>query len=399
MADTKDRKTVRDEFAQKFLLLLDSPKPLQWTQGWESSLKVPYNGETGHKYHGINRLILMFEGMEKGWTDNRFYTFHQVSRMEGCKVRAGEKATRVEYWAAYDTKEKRSVTLSEMAQILRDDPDRKQTEFSLYSKMAFVFNAAQVEGLSPLEEHTKSTENDNPLAEAFIDTLSQNLEVTISYGGNEAFYSPTRDAICLPPREAFCSPGEYYGTALHELGHSTGSPSRLNRPLRPFGEDPDEYAREELCAEIASTFVCGELGVAMPDSVIDNHLSYVQSWMEQIKENNGVLFDAIKEAEHISDYMVDMGRLDELREKIAIEQEMPRDFLGGTYEVWQLKQTPENDIIKFMSFSFANTFRLTESRYEKVYAAPVDGETDRLDKSTISSISAVPRATKAIPCL
>jgi antirestriction protein ArdC len=93
----------------------------------------------------------MFQAMDKGWTDPRYYTFKQIDQMDGCYVRAGEKATPIEYWYVYDMKEKRGMTFSEYEQLRKDDPDRKDSEFRISTRSMYVFNAAQVEGLEPLK--------------------------------------------------------------------------------------------------------------------------------------------------------------------------------------------------------------------------------------------------------
>lgn len=377
----QQKKTVRDEFAEKFISILESDKPLKWTQGWGSNgVSGPYNGQTGRRYNGINRLILMFQAMEKQWSDPRYYTFHQVSNMEGCKVRVGEKATAVEYWLVWDTKDKRSMTFAEYESLLKDDPTRKEEEFRIFAKTAYVFNAAQIEGLQLLPQQTHQEIEENQLAEEVIKTMSENMEVRLSYGGDEAYYSPGTDTITLPRKESFYSAGEYYGTALHELSHATGAPSRLDRPLVSVFADRDGYAIEELRAEIASTFVCAELDVDMPESVVKNHMAYVSSWLSQIKEDHNVLFSAIKDADKIADYMIDKGRVDILREKLEIQAQMPRQLEGVSYEIYQLRDTPENKALLFSDYAFASNFRLTESRYDKVYEAQAGHDDSTLDQ-------------------
>lgn len=80
----------------------DDYEPLSWVKGWNSSgMMLPYNGETGRNYNGVNRFVLLLKAMEQSWSDPRYYTFHQVNQMEGCHVRAGEKATGVEYWLLF----------------------------------------------------------------------------------------------------------------------------------------------------------------------------------------------------------------------------------------------------------------------------------------------------------
>lgn len=376
------KKNLREEFAEKFIKMLESDKPLSWTQGWSTgnSFQPPYNGESGRRYNGINRFILMLKSLEKGYDDPRWYTFNQVTKMEGCSVQKGEKATPVEYWAIYDTVEKKSMNLSTYQQFLKDHPDRKEDEFKLYAKTACIFNAAQIDGLQPLPVAEQHEFEPHLLAEEAIKTMSENMEVRLTYGGDQAYYSPVSDSIHLPRRESFFSEAEYVGTTLHELAHATGAPSRLDRPLAALSADREGYAKEELVAEICSTFCSAELGVEMPESVVNNHLGYVASWIKAIKDDNNVLFHAIKEADRAADYLIEQGRVQDLREKLAIEAQMPKGFQGATYEIWQLKDTPENRPIQFADYAFASLYRLTESRYNKVYEAAADADTDSLDK-------------------
>ena len=393
--ETQQKKTVREEFAEKFIKILESGRPLSWTQGWASSgLKPPYNGQTGHHYSGINKLITLFKSLEKGYDDPRWYTFNQVKKMDGCKVRKDEKATAIEFWAVYDLVEKKTLDLNEYHKILKENPNRKESEFRMFAKISYIFNAAQIEGLQPLPTVEQLDFEPHRLAEEAIHTMSENMEVPLIYGGSEAYYSPSADNIHLPKRESFFSEAEYVGTALHELAHASGSASRLDRPMVALIADREGYAREELVAEIASTFLSAELGVDMPDSVVNNHLAYVSSWIKAIKEDNGVLFNAIKEADRAADYLMEQGRVEELREKLAIEAQMPKGFQGATYEIWQLKDIPENQALLFTDFVFASNYRLTESRYNKVYEATANAETDSFDKIFMKFNIAHPRDFK-----
>jgi len=113
------------------------------------------------------------------------------------------------------------------------------------------------------------------------DTILKNSGAVIRTGGDRAFYSPTTDHIQLPPENAFRGPPEFAATALHELAHWTGHPSRLNRDLKPkFGSAG--YAMEELRAELSSAFMAGELGIPAD---IPNHASYIKNWLKPLKED------------------------------------------------------------------------------------------------------------------
>lgn len=381
MEEKQQRKSVRDQFAEKFISILESEKPLEWTKGWSSGgISLPYNGETGRKYNGINRMVLMFSAMEKGYTDPRYYTFHQIAKMDGCKVRPGEKATTLEFWLVWDKEEQCSLTLSQYEQLLKADPSRKADEFRIYAKPAYVFNAAQVEGLQPLPQAERAPLEENLLADEVIKTMSENMDVKLIYGGNEAYYSPIRDEIHLPPHEAFFSTAERISTTLHELSHATAAPSRLNRSITSYQEDPEAYSIEELRAEIASSLVSAEIDLSISDAVIENNRAYVQHWLSAIKQDPNVLFTAIKDADKMADYMVEQGRVEIIREKLQAEADIPALSPGLSYEIWQLKDTPENKMLLFADFGYASIYRLTESRYDKVYEAKAGADDQTLEE-------------------
>lgn len=382
MASTKQetRKSVREEFAEKFVSILESDKPMQWVQGWANSgFSRPYNGGSNRAYNGLNRFILAFEAMERGWTDPRFFTFKQASD-EGYSVKKGEKSTRVEYWAVWDDVEKKSISISEYRKILKSDLD--EDRYRLYSKAAYVFNAHQLNNIELLPVVSPQHDfQENRLAEEVLSCLSQNMDVPIRYGGDRAYYSPTGDYVQMPQREAFFTAEDYYSTLGHELSHATGAASRLNRPMDSLYANAESYALEELRAEIASTYFCAELGVNISDKALESHQAYVASWLKAIKEDHNALFAALKDADKIADYMMEQGRVELMKEAVMREALLPGILeKGTTYEIWQLRDDPANRSIAFLPYDYASQFRLTDSRYEKMYEAPVTENDNSLDK-------------------
>ena len=122
------------------------------------------------------------------------------------------------------------------------------------------------------------------------------------YGGSQAFYRPSTDEVHLPEREKFKSTQSFYDTAFHEIGHSTGHQSRLNRDLSG-GFGSQSYAMEELRAEIASIFMAQDLGIEPSEDRLQNNAAYIQSWKDEIKENPNALFTAIADADKIARYV------------------------------------------------------------------------------------------------
>ena len=121
-------------------------------------------------------------------------------------------------------------------------------------------------------------------------------------GGDRAYYSPSQDKIHLPTPESFQNEYAFNATALHEEAHAFGHPTRLNRPQSAFF-GTDQYAYEELVAEMCSCFMGAELKMKATPEHIENHKAYVQSWIGTIREKPETLIKTIKEAQAAANYM------------------------------------------------------------------------------------------------
>ena len=176
----------------------------------------------------------------------------------------------------------------------------REDEFRLSTRYTPVFNACDVEGMPALQapEQCESISMDELVAK-----LSKGMGVPIYLdGGDEAYYSPYKDEIHLPTPESFENTYAFNATALHELSHSTGHPSRLNRPQSSFF-GTSQYAYEELVAEMCSCFMGYGLGAEASSKHLENHRAYVQSWIRAIREKPETLIKAIKDAQGAANYM------------------------------------------------------------------------------------------------
>lgn len=317
---------VREALAQRFTEALEMGQ-LPWQACWAQGRQ--HNAVTGVNYHGINAVWLSYYADSKGWDDPRWCTFMQAKE-QGWSVRKGEKATYVEYWAYFDTKQDKLLSWDAVHKLLRADPDYEKN-LQLRCRTYAVFNGAQIDGIP---EYTKSQQTDIGEIRAQRDTLIANMGVGYEEHGIQAFYSPARDTVVLPPEATFDDTYSYMATLLHECGHATGHESRLDRPLDGYGADPESYANEELRAEIASAFTAQALGLqltpAQQEAEIKRHMAYVQSWASHIKDAPEALFKAIKDAEKISDYLIEKGefqpiidRAQEAEKQQEAEQEEP----------------------------------------------------------------------------
>lgn len=290
-----------------------------WRQGWRVT-GAPVSAITGKRYNGVNRLFLSAATMERGYNDNRWLTYNQMQEKgwdfkrdeEGNSL--GKKAgVSIEYFSLYDKSTKQTFDRSALDGMTEAEKDDYMDENVIALRKYYcVFNGDVIEGIPEREKHEVDQSGKNSRAEGILQYWNDN-EAKIIYGGDEAFYRPFADEIHLPERNAFVDMPEFYSTALHEIGHSTGHETRLNRDLSD-GFGSEKYAEEELRAEIASMFIEQDLGVETSEKHIENNSAYIQAWHDKIKEDPNILFRAIADAEKICKFV--MAKESEIKKEI-----------------------------------------------------------------------------------
>lgn len=303
---------MRKEIADEFLAALNE-NIIPWERPWMAW--QPVNISSGKEYHGVNRMWLSYVAQKNGYNDYRWCTFNQANE-NGFRIRRGEKGTKVELWAWYDIQTKAKLSYQEFLELsskLTNAGEKWDERIKPISQVYLVFNAAQIEGV-PEPERTAMPVREELLAGR--DRLIESIKVNFTEGGNNAFYDINNDSIHIPEYGNFKSEYEYMATFLHEAGHASGAAHRLNRNIQnTFGTK--EYAREELRVEISSAFTAQAIGIGGIQK-LQNHKAYVQSWIEIIKNNPSELFAAIKEAEKISDYLIENGGF--IMQKEAVQE-------------------------------------------------------------------------------
>lgn len=314
MMDTIEKRSknkTREQLAEMFIKSLDEQK-LPWYAVWNTHPQQ--NAVSAKPYRGINAFLLSMVAAAFGYEDPRWCTFNQAKK-KGWSIKKGAKGVPVEFWSAINIRTKEVMDFREAAQKIRDG-EAEQGDFRYYNRNFHVFNAAQIEGMPELKRVTPTA--DIGLIRQNRDTLIKNMAVGFDGNGADCHYSPAQDKIVMPPESDFRDTYGYMCSFLHEAGHATGAPGRLGRG---FGSTREEYAIEELRAEIASAMTSQQLGIPLTEeqmqSNLDLHKAYIQGWAQAIKDAPKVLFDAIKDAEQISDYLIDKG---EFRQVIEAEQ-------------------------------------------------------------------------------
>lgn len=283
-----------------------------WLKPWKAGeLSLPRNPTTDKPYRGMNSMWLAMQGR----SDPRWLTYKQAAAI-GAQVRKGEKGTIVQYWM---WREERPMVDQHGAPVLDGDGKPRRTTVELERPKVIssvVFNGEQIDGLPALELREPQPEFErHARAEAMLKAAPAPIR---HVEGDSAHYNLIRDEIVLPMRDQFGAADGFYATALHEIAHSTGHPSRLNRDLaHPFGSIG--YAKEELRAEIASLMLGENLGIGHDPG---QHAAYIQSWIRALQEDPREIFRASADAEKILSFMLSLER------EQMIQQEVMREDPG-----------------------------------------------------------------------
>ena len=286
----QDRATLYDEITDNIIAELEAGR-VPWVQPWgtaaaKAPLALPKNASTDRTYSGINVLLLWGSTIEHGFTGQSWLTFRQALSLGG-HVRKGERGTTVVYADRFvpGDEKRRAAETGEEAQAIP------------FLKRFTVFNTDQCE----LPEGIAAAVPPPPpgLIEPRVEALIKATGVTFRIGGDRAFYAPAEDYVQVPPPQAYFEPINWHRTALHELGHATGHPSRLNRDLSgSYGTK--KYAFEELVAELSAAFGCASLGI-VPTV---RHADYIGAWLEVLREDNRAIVRAASQASKAADYLL-----------------------------------------------------------------------------------------------
>ena len=299
MADNKTSTEPRHITVANNLIAQLEQGTVSWLKPWEPGepgKHLPSNPVSGKRYSGINVLQLMSRSLDKGYEDNRWMTYNQASS-QGWQVRKGEKGTPVQYWKFSEEVDK----TDEKGEVVRNNKGEIEKEVLMLDRpkvfWATVFNAEQIDGI-PERQRNEPAWDRIERAEAIVEASGMKV---LHDQSDRAFYRVSTDQVHMPGREQFPSADKYYSTKLHEMGHWTGHPSRLDRPVgqNPFGSE--EYAKEELRAEIASMMIGDDLGIGYDPG---QHAAYVGSWIKVLKEDPMELYRAAADAEKITKFVL-----------------------------------------------------------------------------------------------
>lgn len=267
-----------------------------WKQSWISG---HHNFVSQSGYRGINQLILMSEAIEKGFKSPYWITFNQA-RIRNGHILKGSKGTPIVFWK----------------KIERKNPETGAVEMFPFMRIYNVFNLDQTAGLPRFTQSIEKTS---------LGTILDNyLKVEgISVEQGNPCYRPKTDTILMPVADAWTNPEHFYPTLAHECIHSTGHPSRLARidpdNLNRFGTD--EYAIEELRAELGTVFLQAASGQTAKFAYLDDSVSYLDHWVRVLRADPKILISTCGQAQRASDLILSKTETAVVVEEVFAEEE------------------------------------------------------------------------------
>jgi antirestriction protein ArdC len=268
---------------------------LYWEKEWVAS---QFNLLTKHIYTGGNALKLSIIAYLRGYEDCRWLTLNQMQRNQYLfKNPESVKTEGVKILFVKITDKRNPYKSMNYNDKLVYYNQNVTVEFIPYQ----VYNCSLMDVISTCNSADYQNKNINRKIEKLI---SKPFVPIYYYGGDIAYYNSAADEIHLPLRTSFISTNAFYGTAMHELAHATGHKTRLNRRFGlHFGDE--NYALEELRAELASILIQLEYGCALPPEHLKNHAAYLQHWRELAKRDIDVMNWALTDASTILKFISD----------------------------------------------------------------------------------------------
>ena len=322
------------KFAEMMRNIITKAKSKNWKQGWlgvkGTILGLPQN-ISGRTYSGGNSFFLMADTSEKGYNTPVYMTFKQA-KDRNLHVNAGEKSVPIFKWGL-SIKDENGKTVSEEDYNAMTKEERDKFSVRPYPKVYHVFNIDQtnlsevnkkkydaiVARFKAPDEEVKDSKGMyiNDALDRMFKEKAWHCDIRYNKPSSRAFYVPSQDFIVLPMKEQFNigktaeevyrDGMEYYSTALHEMAHSTGHESRLNRQ---FGAKRTEgYAHEELIAEMTAALVGSTMG--FDKKILENNANYLKGWLENLKRNPESITTIMSDVGKASDMIIE--KIDEQR--------------------------------------------------------------------------------------
>lgn len=314
---------VKQQLAERFIHCLDDKKE-EWSKNWKIG-NGACNGISNRKYAGLNRFLLTFYSQEEKYEGNRFYTFNQIKEKGYHLENAKGKGIPIIYPmfnyfkdGATDYSDRKLVGVSKKSEMIRSGEATESNFKWAYASVKYVFSEDLVKEIErDPQQHIYSNDEKFEFLKGFMKETG--VEFYQSKINERCYYDADKHRIVLPPDNHFFNKEALLSTLAHEIAHSTSK--GLEREVTgEFGSE--EYAKEELRAEIASAYICAELGIDTSMNE-NNNVAYIQSWSTAIKDNYKYLEDAVKDADKICNYVIEKG---EVYQNKSLNKQLQKEY-------------------------------------------------------------------------
>ncbi len=284
---------------------------------WFDNVGMQPKNLDGKAYKGLNKLLLY---MLDGGREVPVYMTFLRAKQEGLLIRKGEKSLPVQYAnkVAFHKETKKSISIDKYEELSATEKEKYDIAFMMKHYDVFNVEQTNMEEVKPelfqqLKEQAKLEERVVQESDSHLLSIvnNQSWYTPIKLDRvDRAYYSPSQDEIHLPKREFFKSDDLFYSTMLHEMSHSTGHESRLNREIHNEFGSP-KYAREELVAELSAAIVGQQYGVSK--TILEGNANYLHNWLDAIKQEPEFLNEVLEDVLNASNMIVD--RVEEVQKK------------------------------------------------------------------------------------
>lgn len=360
------------KFSDMLIARMEQMKESKWKKGWTdgrtAQFGLPQN-LVGRPYTGSNAFLCQIHTTMEHYRMPVYLTIKQI-RDAGGMIKKGEHSIPIFKWDLR-IKDKDGKKLSESDYRNMTKEEQAECTVRPYLKVYNEWNIDQTnleevnkEKYDAILKRFKSEPIKDEVGmyknEAFDNLLKEQSWVCpIEYEkfNESAFYSPKRDQIVVPskkqfnisntPEDVFKDGMEFYGTTIHEMAHSTGHESRLGRDgivkIDQFGSD--QYAKEELVAELTSALIGNAMG--FDSRIRENNIAYLQNWIGSLKKDPKFLKSVMSDVNKSSKMVLE--HIDEQRRKLG-EKALLDGSLDGVEEKnkneQQLQDLKEEDAKK-----------------------------------------------------
>lgn len=403
-----------DRFAELLIHQLETGKKENWQKPWNygsgGRIGLPQS-IGGRKYEGMNSMLLQFITAEQGWKSPIFATAPKIDTFNGERdadgkfhpaldgngeklpivhILKGEKALPVSlsWWdIAKKPTFKEKITFEEYNHLTKEE--QKDYSIKRMSSWINVFNIDQtnlnearpeiynklVAKFAPVEkEETAQDEQQSFSLKSFDEMVKENLWICPikPLKGDQAYFRPSQNIIIVPEKEQFINGESFYSTSFHEMAHSTGTETWLNRDLKNFFGSP-AYAKEELVAEITAASVATNYG--FEQKIKDESKNYVDGWLDSLKKDPSFIKDIIKDVDAASKMII--KRMDNI-DRIMNEAEktgLTPDYSAIREDI--KAHTAKSDNVATLRLKDLGTYDVPEWSLNYIENGDAEGLTDK----------------------